>query len=92
MPTNLTPEERTLRGRLAAHAAHAKHGGTAMTTAARKAGPGHLEYYFDDVDPDRSLPEPERVKRAEQAKKAYYARLSFLSAKARRKDSEQAVA
>lgn len=58
-----------------------------MTEAARKAGPAHVEYYFNDVDPDRSLPEPERVRRAEQAKKAYYARLSFLSAKARRKDA-----
>jgi hypothetical protein len=88
MPTNLTPEERTLRGRLAAHAAHAKHGGTNMTEAARKAGPGNVEYYFDDVDPDRQLPDAERNRRAEQAKKSYFTRLSFLSAKARRKDTE----
>jgi hypothetical protein len=89
MPTNLTPEERSLRGRLAAHA---KHGGTTMTAAARQAGPGNVEYFFDDVDPYRILPELELHRRAEQAKKSYYARLSFLSAKARRKNADEVVA
>jgi len=37
-----------------------------------------------DVDPDGVLPEAERLRRAEMAKKAYFARLALKSVKVRR--------
>jgi hypothetical protein len=36
------------------------------------------------VDPDGTLPEAERLRRAEAARKAYFTGLAFKSAKARR--------
>lgn len=76
----LAPNERTLRARLAAHTLHAR-GGT-NTEPARAA----FEVRFlDEVDPERVLPEAERARRAEHAKKAYFTRLSLKAAKARRK-------
>jgi hypothetical protein len=40
--------------------------------------------FEDEVDPDRTLPSDERVRRADQAKKAYFTRLALRSAQARR--------
>jgi hypothetical protein len=39
--------------------------------------------FLDEVDPDRVLPEAERRRRAESARKVYYQRLALASAKAR---------
>ena len=75
----LTPAERTLRARLAAHTLHAKGGTT--TEAARSA---FLERFYDEVDPDRQLSESERERRAEHARSAYFTRLSLKAAKAKR--------
>jgi hypothetical protein len=41
--------------------------------------------FLDEVDPDRTLPENERLRRAGFARKAYYTRLAIKSAQARRK-------
>ena len=80
----LSPEERRLRARLAALELHAR-GGT-NTTAAREA----LWHKFEDeVDPNRELPEAERKKRAEAARKAHYVRLAYKSVAARRKARER---
>lgn len=38
-----------------------------------------------EVDPDGLLPAPERARRAEAAKRAYFQRMALRSAKARRK-------
>jgi hypothetical protein len=49
--------------------------------------------FLDEVDPDRVLPEAERQRRAENARKAFYQRLALASVKARqarRKNSERA--
>jgi hypothetical protein len=43
-----------------------------------------LAKFEDEVDPDRVLPELERKRRAEHARKAYFAKLALASAKARR--------
>ncbi|MGP0077072.1 hypothetical protein [Mycobacterium sp.] len=71
----LTPAERTLRGQIAAHESWARTEDRAARTAnARRA----LEDKFlaqADYDP----------KRAEHIRKAYYARLAFKSAQARRR-------
>lgn len=85
MPEKLTPEMRTLRAQMAAHTRWANTSDpVAATAAARKA---QLDRFEKQVDPDGVLPEEERVRRAESAKKAYFARLAFLSAAARRKRS-----
>ena len=40
--------------------------------------------FIDEVDPNRELPEAERIRRAECARKAFSQRLALASAKARR--------
>jgi hypothetical protein len=81
----MTPAERTLRARLAAHILHSKVDSTAHTAAARRAFADRFE---NQVDPDRVLPVEERMRRAEQAKKAYFARLALKSVRARRGRSD----
>jgi len=81
---DLPPEERVLIARLGAYSAHAKHGTATMTEAARKAGPASLEYWYDNVDPNRELSNAERDKRAASAKKAHFTSLALKSAQARR--------
>lgn len=76
----LTPSERTLRARTAAHRLHAA-GGT-NTEPARRA---FLERFEREVDPDGLLDPEERARRAEHARKAYFAGLALKSARARRK-------
>lgn len=77
----LTPNERTLRARLAAHVLHARVDSKQHTEPARRAFMARFE---DEVDPDRILAPAERVRRAEHAKKAYFTRLALKSAQARR--------
>lgn len=72
----LTPEERRARAKLAAHARWAKHDRHKHAAKMRAV----LEQRFiDEVDPDRVLPEAERQRRAESARKAYFARMAFES-------------
>jgi len=78
----LTPAQRTLRARIAAHAMHSKHDSRDTSAPGRAAFMARFEA---EVDPDRTLPEAERARRAGHARKAYFTRLSFESAKARRK-------
>lgn len=79
----LSPSERSLRARLAAHESWAKtEDRTARTHAGRES---FYRRFEDEVDPERTLPEEERRKRAESARKAYYYRLALKSAQARRR-------
>jgi hypothetical protein len=78
----LTPNERTMRARLAAHVLHASVDSRQHTEPARQAFMARFE---DQVDPDRVLSPIERARRAEHAKKAYFTRLALKSAQARRK-------
>ena len=82
MPTSLSPAERTLRAKMAAHTMHARNNGNAVTAKARAAGPGNIKYWLVKVDAD--LPEEERLRRAEHLKAAHFTRLAYLSAVARR--------
>ncbi len=84
----LTPTERSLRARLAAHSLHAKVDSTVHTAPARKA---FLDRFEAEVDPDGVLPEPERKRRADHARKAYFTRLALASARARRKGAADAA-
>jgi hypothetical protein len=76
--SSLTPSQRALRARMAAHAMHAQ--GKTNTTAARGA---FLNRFEREVDPDGVLSATERAKRADHARKAYMTRLAYQSARAR---------
>lgn len=54
----------------------------ARTEPARRA---HFRRFEDRVDPDWSLPEEERERRAKHLRKAYMLKLAAKSARARRK-------
>lgn len=83
MSTNPTPSERTFVARMGAYALHAKVSDpTAHTAPARRA---FLDRFEREVDPDGTLPEQERLRRAGYARKLYFTRLALASAKARRK-------
>lgn len=77
----LTPAQRTLRAKLAAHTLHARVPDAAKHTApARRA---FLERFEREVDPFGELPDAERRRRAVHARKAYFSRLALASVKAR---------
>lgn len=82
MSAGLTPAQRQQRARLAALSRWAKEDPTPAVT---KATAAFLARFEDQVDPDRTLPEAERLRRAEAARRAHMARLAFLSSKARRR-------
>jgi hypothetical protein len=74
----MTPIERTLRARIGAYSLHAA--GKTNTGPCRKA---FMARFDREVDPEGVLPQAERHKRAEAAKKLYFARLALKSAQAR---------
>lgn len=77
---NLTPEQKSLRGRIAARSRWAKEDPKA--NAAR--GQAGLRAKFErEVDPDGVLPVAERQRRAESARKAHMSRLAFKVSKAK---------
>jgi hypothetical protein len=77
----LSPTERVLRARSAAHAKHARHDAKAAMDKARAA---FLASFEQQADPEGRLPPAERQRRAEQLRRAHFARLALASAKARR--------
>ena len=76
----LSPTERSLRARIGAHSVHAA--GRTNTAPARAA---LFESFIDRVDPDRTLSEAERLRRAEHARRAHMLKLALSSARARRR-------
>ena len=74
METSLTPAERSWRGKLASHQSWANTENRTERTAPARAA-------LDQKFLDQAGGDPQR---AESLRKAYYARLAFLSAKARR--------
>src|SRR5436309_2057906 len=77
----LSPERRSLVGRIGAHASWA-----ATSDPSARTQPGRsafLDRFAREVDPDSKLSEPERQRRADHARKAYFAKLALQSAKAR---------
>jgi len=63
---------------------HSKNDARETTAKARAASWGRFE---KQVDPDGTLPEDERRRRAEHARKAFFVGMAFRSAQARRKRS-----
>ena len=81
------PQEMARRGRIGAYRLHATHDLRETTKAARAA---FLARFEREVDPDGTLAPEERARRAEAARKAYFAQLAHKSAKARRRRSHKA--
>jgi hypothetical protein len=79
----MTPEQRRMRASLAANEMWARTPDRSeRTAAARKAA---LDRFEKQVDPDGTLPAVERVKRAENARRAHMQRMAFASSRARAK-------
>jgi hypothetical protein len=75
---------KSLPHQIAANTKWAQRDPKAPDEAPALARAGLERKFVDEVDPDRTLPEAERNRRAECARKAYYQRLALASAKARR--------
>ncbi len=71
-----------LRGRIGAHVAHSRHDSREMTANARATFRASFEAA---VDPEGILSPEERARRADQLRKAHFAKLAYLSAEARRR-------
>jgi hypothetical protein len=78
----LTPEQRSQRARLGAYSQQAIHDTRETTRNARQA---FNQRFIDQVDPDRTLSERERTRRALAARRAYFAALALRSAIVRAK-------
>jgi hypothetical protein len=88
MPNRLTPAERSLRAKLAAHTRWQNTGSTEASEHARQRDVARVER---EVDPDGKLEPAERARRAEHARSAYYTRLALASARARRTGPPEAA-
>ncbi|MET0134712.1 MAG: hypothetical protein ABW215_14105 [Kibdelosporangium sp.] len=84
--TTMTPEQRSLRARIAAHASWANT--SDRTEKARKGANALLARFETQVDPDGVLSPEERRQRAESARRAHMLSLAAKSAKARRRNGE----
>jgi hypothetical protein len=71
----------TIRGRIGGLALAAQRDPRQYTAAARKR---FLARFEDQVDPERRLPEAERERRTEAARRQYFTQLAYRSAKARK--------
>ena len=76
---------KALAGRIGAHESWARTDDRAARTA--PARQRFMERFEREVDPDGTLAPAERERRAEHARKAYFARLAAKSAATRRKAS-----
>lgn len=72
---------RRMRARAAAYAMHAQHDSRVTSRKGREA---FLARFEREVDPEGVLPERERCRRAELAKRAHFTRLAIRSAEVRR--------
>jgi hypothetical protein len=77
----LSPEERSFRARIGAHALHGSRDSRELTANARA---GFMKKFLDEVDQaSPGLPEVERLRRAEHLLRSHMHRLALRSAKAR---------
>lgn len=84
--TNMTPEQRSLRARVAAHHQWATtEDRAARTAAARRAADDRFHRL---ADPDGVLTVEQRGQRAESLRKAHYSAMALRSAAARRRRSD----
>ena len=78
----MSPDDRVLHARMAAHVLHSRYDSKELTAPARRA---FLERFEREVDPDSVLEPAERRRRAEHAKKAHFYRMALASSRARKK-------
>jgi len=76
----LTPEQRSLRARIAANTRWSRENPAENAARGQK---GLLAKFAREVDPDGVLPEAERLRRAEKARQVHMQQLAFRSSKAR---------
>lgn len=57
---------------------------TLATAPARANGPGSIEYWLKQVDPDQQMTYADRLKAADNAKRAFYARLGKSGRRAKK--------
>jgi hypothetical protein len=76
----LTATQRIQRARIAALTRWSREDPAA---SAARGQAGLLAKFVEQVDPDRVLPEAERIRRAEAARRAHMQRLAFRSSKVR---------
>jgi hypothetical protein len=88
MGENRTPDPSimALRGRIGAHVTHSRHDPRETTASARAAFAGR---FLIEVDPKQVLTMDERVRRADQLRRAHFARLALRSVLARRKRGQK---
>ena len=77
---SLTPSQRSLRARAAAHALHANGG-----TSTHAGTAAFLSRFERQVDPEGILLPEERARRAAHARKGYFAKLALRASRARSK-------
>lgn len=86
MASEMTPEERSLRARIAVNTSWAHTTDrTARTAPATKNSPASRDYWERKVDPDGVMDSMTRAKAAENARRAHYQRMAYRSAQARRR-------
>jgi len=79
--TPRTPSQRRLQARRAAHSSWARTADPVARTAAARQR--FLSRFEREVDPEGKLPDEERLRRAEHAKRAYFAELALRSSRTR---------
>lgn len=82
MPDHLSPSQRSQRARMAAHHLHAHRDSGQLIKPVRAK---FNERFVNEVDPELPLPEAERLRRADHAKRAYFIGLALKSAASRSK-------
>jgi hypothetical protein len=86
--STLTPAQRSMRARIAANIRWSRED---PKPNAVRAQAGLLAKFVDQVDPGRALPEAERIRRAEAARRAHMQQLAFRSSKARTRNDRGSV-
>jgi hypothetical protein len=90
-PTPESPDDRFItitldreamreRGRIGGHVMHSRHDSHQIAARARE---GLTRKFLDQVDPERTLPEAERQRRAAHARRAFMLRIALQGAQAR---------
>ncbi len=81
----LSPEQRSLRARTAAHTRWSREDPRPAMEVVRE---GYFARFENEVDPDRLLSDEERHRRAQSALRAHMSRLALASSRARSKRAE----
>lgn len=79
-----TASERAVQARIAANERWAKELDRSGATAkARANSPASIEYWMKKVDPEQQMPRDQRLRRAQNAKSAFYERRAAAMRKAK---------